>query len=247
VTLKFLTSQPRQPHLPLFIYFPGMDGTGVLFTRQQQQLALHFDVCCLAISRCNLLGWDELVDGVVALIDRELAGSEREIHLCGESFGACLAMLVAARLPHIHQLISINPASSFSKLPLLTMGSFGVGIVPEPLYQLSARVLAGLLIEIDRVSAIDRQKLIRAMLSIDAQTVAWRLKLLREFQLNLVLPDLIDVPTLLLAGAMDRLLPSKLEVQTIQRQLPRSKTILLPYSGHACLLEKDINLAQIIF
>jgi pimeloyl-ACP methyl ester carboxylesterase len=247
VTLKFLTFQPRQPHLPLFIYFPGMDGTGVLFARQQEQLAHHFDVCCLAISRCNLLGWDELVDGVVALIDRELAGGEREIHLCGESFGACLAMLVAARLPHVHQLISINPASSFSKLPLLTMGSFGVGIVPEPLYQLSARVLAGLLIEVDRVSAIDRQKLIRAMLSIDAQTVAWRLKLLREFQLDLEVPNLIDVPTLLLAGGMDRLLPSKLEVQIIQRQLPRSKTILLPYSGHACLLEKDINLAQIIF
>jgi pimeloyl-ACP methyl ester carboxylesterase len=155
-------------------------------------------------------------------------------------------MLVAARLPHIQQLISINPASSFAKLPLLAMGSFGVGIVPEPLYQLSARILVGLLIEIDRVSTFDRQNLIRAMLSIDSQTVAWRLKLLREFELNMVLPDLIDVPTLLLAGEMDRLLPSTLEVQIIQRQLPRSKTILLPYSGHACLLEQDINLAQII-
>jgi pimeloyl-ACP methyl ester carboxylesterase len=223
-----------------------MDGTGVLFARQQEQLALHFDVCCLAISRCNLLGWNELVDGVVALIDRELAGGEREIHLCGESFGACLAMLVAAQLPHIHQLISINPASSFARLPFLAMGSFGVGIVPEPLYQLSARVLAGLLIEVDRVSQIDRQKLIRAMLSIDAQTVAWRLKLLREFKLDIVVPDSIDVPTLLIAGERDRLLPSKLEVQFIHRQLPRSKIILLPYSGHACLLEKDINLAQII-
>jgi pimeloyl-ACP methyl ester carboxylesterase len=247
VTLTFITSQPRQPHLPLFIYFPGMDGTGVLFARQQEQLARHFDVCCLAISRCNLLGWNELAAGVVALIDRELAGGEREIHLCGESFGACLAMLVAARLPQIQQLISINPASSFAKLPLLAMGSFGVGIVPEPLYQLSARILVSLLVEVDRVSRFDRQNLIRAMLSIDAQTVAWRLKLLREFELNLVLPDLIDVPTLLLAGEMDRLLPSKLEVQTIQRQLLRSKTIILPYSGHACLLEQDINLAQIIF
>ncbi len=246
MTLKFITAQPRQPHLPLFIYFPGMDGTGVLFARQQAQLASRFDVCCLAISRGNLLGWDELADGVLALIDRELADGNREIHLCGESFGACLAMLVAAQLPHIQQLISINPASSFVKLPLLAMGSFGVGIVPEPLYQLSARILVGLLIEIDRVSLFDRQNLIRAMLSIDSHTVAWRLKLLREFELNMVLPHLIDVPTLLLAGEMDRLLPSKLEVQIIQRQLPRSKTILLPYSGHACLLEKDINLAQII-
>ncbi len=244
--LKFLTLEPRQQHLPLLIYFPGMDGTGALFGRQQAQLAPYFDICCLSISRHNLLGWDKLVDGVLELIEGELAGNERELHLCGESFGACLAMLVAAQIPQINQLILINPASSFGRLPWLTMGSLGAHILPEPLYQLSARVLAGLLIETDRVVPIDRQKLIEAMLSIDSKTVAWRLSLLRGFQVNIAIPDLIGIPALLLAGERDRLLPSKLEVQIIHQQLPKSKIILLPYSGHACLLERDINLAQII-
>jgi pimeloyl-ACP methyl ester carboxylesterase len=246
VTLKFLTFQPRQQHLPLLIYFPGMDGTGVLFARQQEQLARYFDVCCLTISRHNLFSWDKLVDGVLELIDKELAGREREIHLCGESFGACLAMLVAAHLPHIERLILINPASSFARLPLLTWGSFGMGVLPEPLYQLSARLLVGLLIEIDRVAPIDRQNLVAAMLSIDPQTVAWRLSLLRSFEVNIPLPNLTHLPILLLGGERDRLLPSKLEVQVLQRQLPKSKVIFLPCSGHACLLEKDINLAEII-
>jgi pimeloyl-ACP methyl ester carboxylesterase len=246
VTIKFLTFEPRQQHLPLLIYFPGMDGTGVLFAKQQAQLAAQFDVCCLAIGHNSWLGWSELVDRVVRLIDKESADGEREIHLCGESFGACLAMLVAAQLPRVKQLISINPASSFARLPLLTFGSFGADFLPEPLYQLSTRLFVNLLIDVDRVAPIDRHNLIQAMLSIDAKIVAWRLKLLREFQIGIAIPNLLDIPTLLIAGECDRLLPSKLEVQILQRQLPRSKTIFLPNSGHACLLEKDLNLAEII-
>jgi pimeloyl-ACP methyl ester carboxylesterase len=246
VTIKFLTFEPRQQHLPLLIYFPGMDGTGVLFAKQQAQLASHFDVCCLAIGHNSWLGWSELVDQVVRLIHKESADGEREIHLCGESFGACLAMLVAAELPRVKQLISINPASSFARLPLLTLGSFGADFLPEPLYQLSTRLFVNLLIDVDRVEPIDRDNLVRAMLSIDAKIVAWRLKLLREFQLDIAIPNLIGIPTLLIAGECDRLLPSKLEVQIIQRQLPQSKTIFLPNSGHACLIEKDLNLAEII-
>lgn len=246
MTIKFLTFEPRQQHLPLLIYFPGMDGTGVLFAKQQAELAAQFDVCCLAIGHNSWLGWSELVDRVVRLIDKESADGEREIHLCGESFGACLAMLVAAQLPRVKQLISINPASSFARLPLLTFGSFGADFLPEPLYQLSTRLFVNLLIDVDRVAPIDRHNLVRAMLSIDAKIVAWRLKLLREFQINIAIPNLLDIPTLLIAGECDRLLPSKLEVQILQRQLPRSKIIFLPNSGHACLLEKDLNLAEII-
>jgi pimeloyl-ACP methyl ester carboxylesterase len=246
VTIKFLTFEPRQQHLPLLIYFPGMDGTGVLFAKQQAELAAQFDVCCLAIGHNSWLGWSELVDRVVRLIEKESADGDREIHLCGESFGACLAMLVAAQLPRVKQLISINPASSFARLPLLTFGSFGADFLPEPLYQLSTRLFVNLLIDVDRVAPIDRHNLVRAMLSIDAKIVAWRLKLLREFQIDIAIPNLLDIPTLFIAGECDRLLPSKLEVQILQRQLPRSKIIFLPNSGHACLLEKDLNLAEII-
>lgn len=222
-----------------------MDGTGVLFSRQQQQLANRFDICCLAIANDSLLGWYELVDLVLQLIETELAGSDRELHLWGESFGACLAMLVAAKMP-VNGLILVNPASSFARLPLLSMGSFGAEFLPAPFYQLSARVLAMLLIEVDRVSPIDRQHLITAMLSVDARTAAWRLRLLREFQVDRVIPQLVDIPTLLLAGERDRLLPSKLETQILHQQLPKSQRILLPYSGHACLLEKDLDLAKLI-
>jgi pimeloyl-ACP methyl ester carboxylesterase len=246
MALKFLNVQPRQPHLPLLIYLPGMDGTGQLFGRQQRQLANRFDICCLAIPGNDVSAWDELVDRTLQLIRAELMAHAQEIYLCGESFGACLAMLVAAQLPNCRQLTLINPASSFARLPWLTAGSLVAEILPEPLYQVSARLLASLLIEVDLVAVIDQQRLLQAMLSIAAPTAAWRLGLLRKFQVHTVVPRLVRVPTLLIAGERDRLLPSKLEVQILQRQLPQSQTIFLPYSGHACLIETKTNLAQLI-
>ncbi len=246
MALKFLTATPRQPHLPLLIYFPGMDGTGQLFGRQRQQLAHRFDICCLAIPGNDLSEWGELVDRTLHLIQAESRENDQEVYLCGESFGACLAMLVAARLPDCRHLTLINPASSFARLPWLTAGSLVADILPEQLYQVSARLLANLLIEVDLVAEIDQQLLMQAMLSIAAPTAAWRLGLLRRFQVQAVVPCLVRMPILLIAGERDRLLPSKFEVQILQRQLPQSQTIFLPYSGHACLIEEKTNLAQLI-
>ncbi len=247
MALRFLTSQPLQDHLPLMIYFPGMDGTGQLFARQQVQLAQRFDIRCLAIPENDLSEWDELVDRTLHLINQELSTDpDREIHLCGESFGACLAMMIAARLPHVQQLTLINPASSFARLPWLAASSLVANVLPEPLYQLSARLLVSFLIEVDLVSATEQKKLIAAMLSIASSTVAWRLGLLRQFNVHMVVPHLVTIPTLLIAGERDRLLPSKLEVQILRRQLPQAKTIFLPTSGHACLLEIETNLAHIL-
>jgi pimeloyl-ACP methyl ester carboxylesterase len=246
MALRFLTSASPQEHLPLLIYFPGMDGTGQLFARQQQQLADRFDVRCLAISGDDLSGWDELVDRTLQLIDQELAQCWREIHLCGESFGACLAMLIAARLPQVQQLTLINPASSFARLPWLTAGSLVANVLPEPLYPAAARLLTSFLIEVDLVAVADQKNLIVAMLSITSPTAAWRLGLLRQFKVHTVVPQLAKISTTLIAGECDRLLPSKLEVQILRRQLPQAKTIFLPRSGHACLLEIATNLDQIL-
>ena len=42
------------------------------------------------------------------------------------------------------------------------------------------------------------------------------------------------------------LLPSVQEAQRLINIFPHGKISILPNSGHACLLEKDINLYQII-
>jgi pimeloyl-ACP methyl ester carboxylesterase len=241
--ISFLPSRLFQPHLPLLILFPGMDGTGRLFDKQLTRLADRFDVRCLSISNADLSPWVGLVDRAVRLILAELA-IDQPLYLCGESFGACFAMLVAEQLgTRITKLILINPASSFARSPLLAAGSALSGLLPDALYPLSAMILVNFLINQDRVASIERQNLINEILSVRPQTAAWRLALLRQFPVDSIIPKLMDIPTLLIAGELDRLLPSPSEIATLASMLPNAETKLLPNSGHACLLEQDIHLS----
>ena len=128
-SLSFWQPRPAQPNLPLFIFFPGMDGTGKLLHKQIDGLALKFDIRCLTIDSNDRTDWVGLVDRSLALIDQELATGQ-ELYLCGESFGACLAMQEAGRFgsatqseANISQLVLINPASSFMRLPWLAWSS----------------------------------------------------------------------------------------------------------------------------
>lgn len=245
-SVRFLPPLLVQPQLPLLVLFPGMDGSGKLFDRQLARLIDRFDIRCLSISTNDLTGWVGLVDRAVQLILSELNRGQ-SLYLCGESFGACFAMQVAAQLrTRINQLVLINPASSFTRQPLLAVGSTFSGLLPGALYSLSALILVNFLINNDRVAPTERQNLTNAMISVQPQTAAWRLNLLRQFPVDSIIPKLIDIPTLLIAGKLDRLLPSSLEVNILSQLLSNSKTLLLPTSGHACLLERDIYLADLL-
>ncbi len=244
--ISFLPPCQVQRHLPLLVLFPGMDGTGRLFDKQLAGLADRFNVRCLSIANDDLSHWSGLVDRAFRLILTELA-VDQPLYLCGESFGACFAMLVAEQLgTRITKLILINPASSFARSPLLAAGSALSGLLPDALYPLSAMILVNFLINQDRVSPIERQSLINAIQSVQPQTAAWRLNLLRQFPVDSIVPKLTDVPTLLIAGGLDRLLPSSLEASILGKLFSHSKTLLLPNSGHACLLERDIHLDDLL-
>ncbi|MFM6199446.1 MAG: alpha/beta hydrolase, partial [Dolichospermum sp.] len=106
----FLTPKPVQSDAPLFIYLPGMDGTGQLLQTQIPELSTGLDIRCLAISKNHLGTWDVLARNVLDLIHGELEKSrQRPIYLCGESFGGCLAMKVATQSPHLFKrIILIN-------------------------------------------------------------------------------------------------------------------------------------------
>jgi pimeloyl-ACP methyl ester carboxylesterase len=245
-SVRFLPLRRAQPHLPLLVLFPGMDGTGKLFDKQITKLIDRFDIRCLSIATNDLTGWNGLVDRAVQLILSELAQGQ-SLYLCGESFGACFAMLVAEQLgAKINQLILINPASSFARQPLLAAGSALSGLFPDALYSLSAMILVNFLINGDRVAPVERQNLIDAILSVHPQTATWRLNLLRQFPVDAIIPKLTDVSTLLIAGGLDRLLPSSIEISILSQLLSNAKTLLLPASGHACLLERDVHLNDLL-
>lgn len=244
----FLTPRRLQPEYPLFVYLPGMDGTGQLLRTQTVGLEAGFDVRCLAIPREDLTSWEVLTNNVLDLIHTELEkSSQRPVYLCGESFGGCLAQKVAVAAPQLFKrIILINPASSFHLRPLYEWASQFSYLVPSCFFDIGALGLLPFLASLSRISRSDRQELLRTMRSVPAETVLWRLSLIREFHIDEQQLRQLTQPVLLVASILDRLLPSLSEAERLANILPNAKMVVLPESGHACLLETDINLYEIM-
>ena len=84
------------------------------------------------------------------------------------------------------------------------------------------------------------------MQSVTPESAAWRLSLLSQFTVEELPLERIEQPVLILASGADRLLPSATEAERLVRYLPNAQKILLPQSGHACLLETEVKLLDIL-
>jgi pimeloyl-ACP methyl ester carboxylesterase len=246
----FLTPTPQAcREQPLFIYLPGMDGTGQLFHRQVAELSLKFEIRCLAIPPTLLLSWQDLTAQVVKLIEAEVAGCppRRSIYLCGESFGGCLALRVATHAPELFdRIILVNPAISFQRQPWLGWGGQMIQWIPDLVYDLSAVGFLPFLAALERYQPIDGLKLLEAMQTVPKATSIWRMSMLQAFELDRLSLDQLACPVLAIASGADRLLPSVADARYLLGKLSQGELVVLPDSGHACLLERDVSLYQIM-
>lgn len=240
--------RPLRPEKPLFVFLPGMDGTGQLLYTQTAKLETGFDIRCLVIPPDDLTSWDELTEKVVALVEGERAqrSADQPIYLCGESFGGCLALKMAVYAPHLFShIVLVNPAFSFHHQPLMRWGGPLIRWFPDFLYESSAVGLLPSLAALERILPDDRRALLKAMKTVPKETSLWRMALLRSFELDALPLNKIQQPVLIIASGSDRLLPSVSDAQQLSSLLPNAKRYILPKSGHACLLEKDVDLYQI--
>jgi pimeloyl-ACP methyl ester carboxylesterase len=246
--LRLIACTPTTPDQPLFVFLPGMDGSGALLQPQLAGLSSGFDIRCLSIPPDDLTAWDALTEQVAALIRMEQQRQPgRTTTVCGESFGGCLALRLITRFPNLcDQIILVNPASSAQRQPWISACSSITQLLPAPLYHLSTLSISNLLIASHRVSRPTRQQLLAAMQAVRPESAAWRLALLNQFCLEDLPLDRVRQPVLILASGADRLLPSQREAERLARHLPTATTVLLPDSGHACLLENQLNLSAIL-
>ncbi|HEY9642224.1 MAG TPA: alpha/beta hydrolase [Coleofasciculaceae cyanobacterium] len=244
----FRVPRPINPQAPLFFYLPGMDGTGQLLSRQLAGLEQAFDIRCLAIPPDDLTHWADLTQQVVALIEAELRhDTQHPVYLCGESFGGCLALKVLLQAPHLFdRLILLNPATSFKHSFWIYWASYFVRPLPELLYHTSCVGFLPFLAALERIEERDRRALLDAMQSVTQNSSLWRISLLRDFDITDTELRQIRQPALIVGSERDRLLPSVSEAKRFTRLLPQADMHVLPYSGHACLLEADVDLYQIL-
>ncbi len=247
--IRFLPSPNPQPHAPLLIYLPGMDGTGKLLRSQIPSLEKSFDVRRLSIPGDDLTDWDELVAKIADLIRIEIGSivPRRTLYLCGESFGGCLALKLAIAAPELcDRAILINPASSFRQQAWMRWGSYFTKLLPANLYPLSCLALLPFLAASERIPVQDLNLLLQMMQSVEFKSAMWRISLLDRFDVSVEQLQQLTQPTLVISSGGDRLLPSAAEGKLLTQQIPRSSLHVIPQGGHAVLLERDVNLHDIL-
>jgi pimeloyl-ACP methyl ester carboxylesterase len=243
--LIFLPHKTTNNHKPIFIYLPGMDGSGKLL-KSQKGIWENFDVRCVAIPPSHGMQWQDLTRQLMILIS-PLLKENREIYLCGESFGACLAMKLMENIPNLFtKVILINSASAFYQRPWLNLGSYLTQMMPDFVYQGSTLILLPFLAKLEALNLRDRQRLLAVMASLPPTIVSWRINLLEKFSLNQDKLNQYKKEVLIIASGEDKLLPSLNEAKRLQTIFSQSKINLLPESGHCCLLEKQVDLLRVI-
>ncbi len=247
--IHFLPPQKPQPHLPLFVYLPGMDGTGKLLRSQIPNLERSFDIRRLSIPVDDLSNWDQMVAKIAELIKNELTTEhpKRKLYLCGESFGGCLALKLTIQFPELcDRLILVNPASSFKQQIWIRWGLYFTPLLPARLYPLSCMALLPLLATLERISVRDSNALLKVMQSVKFKSAMWRISLLERFDVQIQQLQKITQPTLIISSGSDRLLPSKAEGKLLTQYIPKAQIHLIPEGGHAVLLERSIDLHKIL-
>jgi pimeloyl-ACP methyl ester carboxylesterase len=244
----FLNPPKTNPDHPLFVFLPGMDESTKLALLQIASVKTTFDVCSFVIQPDVMDSWDMLCERVVSLTTAALEMVPRKsVYLCGESFGGCLALKVIVKAPKLFdRIILVNPASSFNRRPWIHWGSLLTRWLPERLYQMNSVLFLPFLASVKRMTPAARQTLLESVRCVPLETSIQRLSLMREFDLDKEQLHQLTQPVLLIASKGDRLLPSVAEAKRLAEIFPNAQVVLLPHSGHACLLETDVNLYGIM-
>lgn len=139
--------------LPMLVFLPGMDGSLCTPFMQYPELATRFELSCMrhVEGLSSRVTFDKLTADVVAHVEASME-TGRRVLLVGESFGASLAVAVAAQIdedPAMMGLVVVNPATSYRRSALATVGPVcGAlsGPFLYPLYLVSLVALAALVL-----------------------------------------------------------------------------------------------------
>jgi pimeloyl-ACP methyl ester carboxylesterase len=190
------------------------------------------------------------------------------VYLFGESFGGIMCLALAHKLgEYIDRVVIVNPASSFGNSvwpaagPLLTqLPSDVYKLLPFALAPLMSNPLAMAMNDVDTRSPLVNQasdlmyslldlapQLAALRLVLPAETLAWRLELLKQGSgyVNSRLKE-VKQRVLVIAADKDLLIPSNEEAERLGKRLPRCRTRILKDRSHSLLQEAGVDLVQII-
>ncbi|KAL8199507.1 hypothetical protein R6Q57_013075 [Mikania cordata] len=198
----------------------GIGGSGLGLSLHHQRLGQMFDIWCLHIPATDRTPFPELVKVVESTLKcQNYQSSGRPIYLVGQSFGACLALAVAARNPQIDIVLVLANSGMNS-------------IVAEEI----SKVIEAMSSDLPGLNEV-----------FSAETLVWKLRLLDSAcsYTNSRL-HAVKAQTLILSSGKDQLLPSKQEGERLHRLIPKSDIRIFDDSGHMLFMDHDHDLVTIL-
>jgi 3-oxoadipate enol-lactonase len=229
---------------PPIILVPGIDGTALLFYRQQPLLSERFDTISFPLPTVSppTMTMDTLVRDLASLIEEV---SSTGAILLGESFGGALSMSVALQRPDlVRGLVIVNSFPYFDeRLKLRTVPWF-LRSIPWAAMPIVRRYTSSHL-HSSHTNDEDIAEFRERAKSIDRDSYIRRLQILVDYDIRERL-DQIAAPTLFLAGDRDRLLPSVRWGNYMRDRVPQSSLTVLEGYGHVCLIDHDLDLTEYV-
>ncbi|KAK0590385.1 hypothetical protein LWI29_026345 [Acer saccharum] len=184
------------------------------------------------------------IPGLVKVIERKIKSEKnglgkRPIYLVGESLGACLALAVAARNPHLDLvLILANPGDPFK----MALDNVVKGVLLQPTVEGLSQNLVSML---SYIPVRFKSQVLADILP--KETLLWKLELLRSASAyaNARL-HAVKAQTLILCSGKDQLLPSQVEGRRLRCAISNCQTRSFNDSGHFLFLEDGVDLVTII-
>ncbi len=240
---------------PPVVLVPGIDGTALLFYRQQPLLSERFDTVAFPLPKgvdesastsaptdtpTQMMTMDTLVASLAQLVE-EISNSGAI--LLGESFGGALSMSLALRRPDlVRGLVIVNSFPYFDERLKLRIAPWLLRSIPWGAMPIVRKYTSDHL-HSPHTDAADIAEFRERAKSIDRDSYIRRLQLLADYDIRDRLAE-IEAPTLFLAGDRDRLLPSVRWARYMhERVQPSTMTVLEGY-GHVCLIDHDLDLTD---
>jgi pimeloyl-ACP methyl ester carboxylesterase len=228
----------KQGSGPAFVYVPGIEGTGKLFYKQRDDLARDHTVITFPLRGRGRYSMDALVSDLLWII-RD-AGFERVTAL-GESFGGLLLMSAALRHPeYFERLLLVNTFSRFEQQAKIRLGVALFSVLPYPAMRAYRKITGGRNLFDAGVAAEDRLACREHTRSVQSEGYLSRMRIIRDTDLRPRLAE-IKVPTMVLAGTVDRLLNAVQAARIIAAEIPGARLKLLEGAGHLALVSEGVR------
>ncbi len=229
---------------PPMVLVPGIDGTALLFYRQQPLLSEHFDTIAFPLPTASVssMTMNSLVVDLARLVEEV---SSDGVVLLGESFGGALSMSLALQRPDlVRGLVIVNSFPFFDERLKLRAAPWLLRAIPWAAMPIVRRYTSDHL-HSPHTNREDVEQFRERAKSIDRDSYIRRMQILAKYDIRERLHE-IEVPTLFLAGDRDRLLPSVRWARYMHQRVEGSVLEILEGYGHVCLIDHDLDLTEYV-